>query len=446
MSAPRLRITGITEQVTWHEPDDGSEPSWSAAIGIEGLIPANLPGGYLYKYVRELISADGTVVNYGIITQAPGYNNPSPSVAIGGKYKGKGLPSGKYLVKISGGGQEDTMKIHVPDISEPMKDLRIPPKRFVIKEIYLTKNKQLEHVKGLYLEQVDANTLLSIERNDGSKYSAILKDENTIGFQATDEEINKVIMILDKLGERAVNFAQQYMKDDRKEVEFLHDIVCMVRYLSTLPSEATYLMNMGAPTELMHNRIVAQLLAYYNHEECDIRVKPEPNKVGTSVNDFNVSRMRCKVKSVQSDIELLLTPLGVRRLSEKSFRSLGAALQDDIDEAKEQVGNEGIIFVAPWSYLLNGVLRTYFSNKLSIYPPAPMPNATVLILTSQNAFEDLYVTFDTDSAYSELITAFNTIQFQGISNIEVMPIRHGLPMQATTAAHPGSNAGFRFKI
>jgi hypothetical protein len=45
MASPKLRITGITEHVRWFRPSDGSEPSWSAAIGIEGLIPALVPHG-----------------------------------------------------------------------------------------------------------------------------------------------------------------------------------------------------------------------------------------------------------------------------------------------------------------------------------------------------------------------------------------------------------------
>ena len=446
MTAPKLRITGITEQVTWYIPEDGSEPSWSAAIRIEGLIPAFLPHGYLHEYFIELISADGTIVNHGRISQAPGYHNPSPSVAIGGKYKGKALPAGKYFAKISGGGQEDTMEILVPDISEPVKDLQIPSKRYLIREICLSKNKQLEHVKSLCLEKVGANTLLSIERNDGSKYSAILREENPIGFEATNEEINEIVMILDKLGERTLNFVQQYMKDDRKEVEFLHVIVSMARYLATLPSEVAYLMKMGTPTELMHNRIVSQLLAYYNNVGCDIRVKPVPIKGLTGLNDFNVSNLRCEVKTVQSDVVLEQGPFGARRLSEKSINSLAAAIQDDIDKAKAQVGDNGMIFISPWSYLINGLLRSYFSKQLSVYPPAPFPNATVLILTSINAFEDLYISFDTTIASSEILRAFHTIQSKGVSDIEIIPIREGLPMQATTAARPGSSAGFIFKI
>lgn len=90
MTDSKLRITGITEDITWYKPDDGSEPSWSAAVGIEGLIPALAPGGYARKYIRELISKDGKVVNTGMLSQDPESNASSTSVAIGGK----GLPAG----------------------------------------------------------------------------------------------------------------------------------------------------------------------------------------------------------------------------------------------------------------------------------------------------------------------------------------------------------------
>ena len=112
MANSKLKLTGLSEPVTWYKHDDGSEPSWSAAIGIEGLIPSSMPGGYAYQYVLELISSKGNVVNHGFLSQIPGSNSTSTSAAIGGK----GIPAGEYTVKISGGGQEDSIQINVPDI------------------------------------------------------------------------------------------------------------------------------------------------------------------------------------------------------------------------------------------------------------------------------------------------------------------------------------------
>lgn len=67
-----------------------------------------------------------------MLSQDPESNATSTSVAIGGK----GLPAGDYIVKITGGGEEDSMKIHVPDIDQPVQKVQTPKKlRNLIKRI-----------------------------------------------------------------------------------------------------------------------------------------------------------------------------------------------------------------------------------------------------------------------------------------------------------------------
>jgi hypothetical protein len=89
-----------------------------------------------------------------------------------------------------------------------------------------------------------------------------------------DVEMQKLMKIIDKLGDRLLIFAEQYEKDDRKEIEFLHDLVAMGKYMAELPKEADFLMNMGTASDLMHNRIQVQLIAHYYHMGCGVTPKP----------------------------------------------------------------------------------------------------------------------------------------------------------------------------
>jgi hypothetical protein len=108
----KLRITGIKEPVVWIKDDKNNEPvGWMTGVSIEGLIP-DLVKGYKYRYTRELISANGEVVNSGTLSQAPGHLGTSTTVAVGGR----GLSSGTYTVRIwADNGEEDNRTLVVPD-------------------------------------------------------------------------------------------------------------------------------------------------------------------------------------------------------------------------------------------------------------------------------------------------------------------------------------------
>jgi hypothetical protein len=440
MASPKLRIIGIKERVRWYKPEDGSEPSWSAAIGIEGLVPSLAPGGYKYKYTRELIASDGKVVNTGIISQAPGSKSTSTNVAIG-----KGLPEGDYTARVFGGGQEDTVIVHVPDISEYVDVPEIPKPRNILKRIIAPKLRTLKFVKELYVEKENGTPIIGLERPDETKYSVLLEDEHGVAI-LNDNELNKIMKILERLEDKLLIFAEEYSKDDRKEIEFLHDLVAMGKYISKLPSETDYLMNMGAPSDLMHNRIQAQLMAYYTDMGCNAPPRPV-NFVNQNLkHDFNLANVRCDVKTIQSNGEIEHMALGGFRLSQKSFLCLTATIQNDIEKAQQQVGSQGMIFIAPWSYRINALLRKCFEGRLSLHPPPPTPNSTTLVLTTKKAFEDEYVTFNTAAVMSDLLATLDMMQALGVKNITQIPIREGLTMRTTTAPRAGSVAGYIFKV
>jgi hypothetical protein len=450
----KLRITGIKEPVIWIKDDRDNKPvGWIAGVGIEGLIP-DLVKGYKFRYTRELISPNGEIVNTGILSQAPGHLGTSTTVAIGGR----GLSSGTYTVRIwADNGEEDKMSLLVPDNEtyfakikqqEESKSQSIPQSQEVKKGI---KNNKLQYIKDVYLKEENSAILLSVERKDETKYSAVLRNPAEIPYinqvVIDDETVNMVRNSLAIWEDRINQFAEQYLKDDRKEIELFNDIVTLARCLSQLPSECSSILGFRGATDLLHNRIMAQIM--YEYHTLGFHVKPTTNKhTGQKIHDFDVygynATYKCEVKTIQSIGELEHRSLGGYRLTDSSYKSIILAIRDDLENAKK-VGDTDIIITAPWSYRINALLRIHFGKRLMFFPPPPSPNTTILVLTSDRVFEDYYVSLPSDRALSILEDAFSFIQAYGISPLIQVPIREGLTIQASTAARDGSSAGYSLK-
>jgi hypothetical protein len=301
-------------------------------------------------------------------------------------------------------------------------------------------------VNDVYLEEIDSEVLLTIEHADQTKYSAVLRgnknDEEQI--ELADSVINMVRQALSMWSSRRAIFAERYIADDRKQIEFLNDVVAISRYLSNLPSESEILLKIGDGTLLMHNRIIAQLL--YEYHKLDYDIDPRPaNSIGEKVHDFNVSEFRCEVKTIQILGELEKTVNRTVRLSTNCERSLILKIRENLDEAISQVGNDGIIIFAPWSYRLNAVLRSYFQRDLALFPPVLAPGMSILVLTSNLSFQDYYIWFPTSLAKSFFENTFSMIQGFGAKGFSINYMKRGIPIRVSTSPVAGSTAGFIFQ-
>jgi hypothetical protein len=450
----KLRITGIKEPVVWIKDDRDKKPvGWMAGVGIEGLIP-DLVKGYKFRYTRELISPNGEIVNTGMLSQAPGHLGTSTTVAIGGR----GLSSGTYTVRIwADNGEEDKMSLLVPSNEtlfakikqqEESKSQSIPQSQEVKKGI---KNNKVQYIKDVYLKEENGNILLTVERKDETKYSAVLRNPAEIPYVnqvvIDDETVNMVRNSLTIWEDRIYQFAEQYLKDDRKEIELFNDIVTLARCLSQLPNECLSILGFRGATDLLHNRIMAQIM--YEYHTLGFHVKPTTNKhPRQKIHDFDVYRYnaayKCEVKTIQSIGELEHRSLGGYRLTDSSYKSIILAIRDDLEDAKK-VGDTDIIIIAPWSYRINALLRRYFEKQLMFFPAPPSPNTTILVLTSERVFEDYYVSLPSDRALSILEDVFSFIQAYGICPLIQVPIREGLTIRASTATRDGSNVGYSLK-
>jgi len=174
-----------------------------------------------------------------------------------------------------------------------------------------------------------------------------------------------------------------------------------------------------------------------------------PKHTGTKIYDFETRGYNfvynCEVKTIQSIGEIEPRPLGGFRLTQKSHDSLVSAIRTDLEDA-EKVGEKGIVFISPLSYTINALLRKYFEKQLLLFPPIPSTNTTILVLTSNNIFQDYYVSFHSKYALTQLENAFSNIQLYGISTLFQTPIREGLTIRTTTAPKTGSSAGYRFRL
>lgn len=186
-----LRITGIKELIKCVESDDGS-CGWMGGIGVAGLVPAFKPGGYVDTYVIELISSDGEVLTSGRLSQAPGARATSTTVAIGKL----GLPAGEYVVRVRGNGEEALYRISAPDCLSPSRKPLSTDSNFFPRDQSKDPTER-KVIKDVYIEEDPELILLSVESNDGTKCSAILKDSSINDLDIDEPTINKIREVLD---------------------------------------------------------------------------------------------------------------------------------------------------------------------------------------------------------------------------------------------------------
>ena len=215
------------------------------------------------------------------------------------------------------------------------------------------------------------------------------------------------------------------------EIEFFDDIVTFAKNLSRLPDKFLDILKFGEATNLMHNRIMSQII--YEYYCLGFNITPLPHKhTGEKIYDFDVrgfnTEYKCEVKTLQSVGNLEKTSTGAIRLTEESYKSIMSSIRDKLEDAKK-AGPNGIIIMAFSSYKINALLRKYFEKDLLIYPPPPFPNMTILVITSDDVFQDYYTILHTDRALSILENVFSNIQNEGVFGLSQVFIRRGLTLQ-----------------
>jgi hypothetical protein len=377
------------------------------------------------------------------LSQAPDAFGTSTSVAIGGM----GLQPGRYTVKVKCEVDEDAFTIDVPDSSVILPEIKKKQDiTIIIKKIINTKNKQLNNVKDIHLQKVGELMLFTVRRYDDTEYSVIMNDRSMSQVEISDMTIDKIRTFMDKSRNHILRIADEYVTKDRKESSFFNDVVTLANCLSGLSAETDYLLKLRETTELLHNRIVAQLLNYYTQIGCQVNPKPIVHNKNSRRHDFNVQGLKCEVKTIQTIGEIEINHTAGVRFTHEYAEMLIKTMRRDLEDAMDQLQAKGMIFIAPWSYKLSGVLRQAFHKEAVMFPPPPQRDLTVLVLESKKAFEDFYVPLPTAQALQLLTMAIHRIQMYGVKGSIFPMIREGMPMRITTSANPGSRAGYSFKV
>jgi hypothetical protein len=277
-------------------------------------------------------------------------------------------------------------------------------------------------------------------------YSVVLSDPKgpkVDGLVVIDTDTINVIKEGIKIWKKNIgSFAGEYVESDRKEIEFFTDIVLLCLSLSKLPSNYLELLKFRDAGSLMHNRIMAQIIADYYDPAIKMSITPQKNNA-KKIHDFNIGPIKCEIKTIQS-MGVHERAMGGHRFTNTSYKSLVSAIRDDMDDAKK-VGSDGMVFISSWSYKINSILSAYFKNKLTLTLPIPTPGLITLIMPSGHVSQDYYVTFPTSQFLSIIESVLTLIQTNGVAPIEMFLIREGLVHEAMTAAIPNSSAGYFFK-
>lgn len=286
----KLKIAKVKVPVDWILDSNKNPIGWTVQVDIVGLIP-DLYKGYKYEYTLELISPEARIVSMGKLSQASGYMGTSTTAATGGQ----GLSAGSYRVRIRGeNGDEDSVLLRVPDYETYLENQKLHPLESDSSKAEEDENEyenNLKFIKRVILEKKYKVVMLSVVRKDDTKYSVELRNPTSIKYvndlEIDDETIDIIEYALSVWKSKIDNFAEQYDNDNRMEIEFFDDIVTFAKNLSRLPDKFLDILKFGEATNLMHNRIMSQII--YEYYCLGFNITPLPHKhTGEKIYDFDV--------------------------------------------------------------------------------------------------------------------------------------------------------------
>jgi len=271
----------------------------------------------------------------------------------------------------------------------------------------------------------DPKKKLNLKLNDGAFQFA--NTSNILSDNAFS--LLKTIAIQNK--DDLIWIANEYEKGGRQFYNFFYDIVALVRMISKLPEDFQKLLKIKRNADiLMHNRVLAELSYLYLQRGHTVKLE---QKRGESVPDLLIDNQYGELKTIISP----------KTNEEKSYLAFANTLKDKREEALQQVGEDGIIFISPWSGIINSLFYTFFYemkiNKThdfdgwEVYTSIPplQKGKTIMVIATPTAFVDYYLVFDTqwilDSIYLfansryKIINMLEPMAYMKITN----PVRKG---------------------
>lgn len=234
------------------------------------------------------------------------------------------------------------------------------------------------------LVQTGTNQELKLVLSTGITESVIFNQED-MSVKISDSAFKILTNFVRKEKTHLIKYANEYQIVGRQFYSFLYDIVSLVIYLEDLPEKFLKLLKIdGGADTLMHKRIQAEIAAKYVKKGFSIDVEIK-NKKG--------KKMDLLINSIETEVKTIISPSENNKESCKKFAN---KIVEKYDEAQVQFETKGILCVAPWSIVMNNILKEYYAGLYSTQLPEVKKDKSILIISGETAFEDYYLEFDED--------------------------------------------------
>jgi hypothetical protein len=291
-------------------------------------------------------------------------------------------------------------------------------------------------ISDIFIDHESNETFLTIQNRNGTKVSAPLKSPD-FEIDIGEHSINRIKLILNRWGEKRKIIAEFYLKEKREIDSFVYDLLALAHFTSRLRIEHDHLLGRWNPTDLLHDRLVAQLLHELSSLGYEVETKVS-NTLGSRIHDFNASLFRCEIKSLRIQVDASFTLGGVWTDSSSRNR-ISQKMGQEFFHARNQVGRDGIIFMTPLSSNLNALFRGYFKDKILYQVPPPQGGSVVLVLSTQTAFRDCYLSIPMVHFLIAIEQAISVSHAFGLRRFSMFS---RWPFRLTTAPTEGSTVGF----
>lgn len=308
-------------------------------------------------------------------------------------------------------------------------------------------DKTINHIRKIKeaLDNERIDKLFIIEENSQMKFGANLNngmklllslDDRQRPLIFTEPEFAILKDIVTTRNNELIQCANGYKESGRDFDYFFYDVVTLSWYVEKLPLNFNKLRKIESASELMHDRIHAQLAYHYKKlgANVEIEIKHEDEKKP----DLRINGIELEVKSLISSVSN--TP--------ESFLKYSKSFRNSISSASKQIVANGVIAIAPWSIIMNNVWKEYFTGLYSSTLSIPKPDSVIVVLDGGKVLEDYYMMFDSKEIAIEQIRKFAE---SGYKHIDVMSYMKKIKRIGFTLAKSGSlsdmrNIGIGFEI
>lgn len=292
-----------------------------------------------------------------------------------------------------------------------------------------------ERIDQLYIKDEDSQMKFGAKLNNGMEFLLSLDDkQKPIVFTKSEFAILKDIVTT--RNDELIQCANGYKESGRDFEYFFYDVVALSWYVEKLPIAFSKLKKIEFASELMHDRIHAQLA--YHYKKLGANIEIEIKHGNEKKPDLRIDGTELEVKSLISSV--INTPESFLKYS-KSFRNATSS-------AGEQIVTNGVIAIAPWSIVMNNVWKEYFRGLYSSTLPMPKPNGVIIVLDGGKVLEDYYLMFDSREIAIEQIRLFAE---SGYKRIDAMSYLRNIRRTGFAVGKSGSlsdmhNIGIGFTI